>query len=112
MAGVAVSEMTMETSIASERVTATLGMNVVRGFRRNKKTTTITRSTEIIRVLSTLATDARMVMVWSIATRMSIDWGIAALSWGSAARMPSTVSMILAFGWRKRITNMEGFPFA
>ena len=53
-----------------------------------------------------------MVRVWSMATRISIAGGMSALSWGSLARMRSTVSMILAPGWRKSMTSTEGLPLA
>ena len=53
----------------SETGTATLGMRVARGLRRKMKTTSTTRMMEPIRVVSTLLTDARMVVVRSMHDR-------------------------------------------
>ena len=55
-----------------------LGMKVLRTFLRNTKTTSTTSPTEISRVRSTSWTEARMVWVWSMATRKSMDAGMAA----------------------------------
>ena len=84
----------------------------MRAFLRKQNTTRITSSTEIIRVFSMSLTEARMVTVWSIATCTSIDCGMEAVICGRTARMRSTVSMMLAPGWRKMMTKTEGLPFA
>jgi hypothetical protein len=55
-------------------------------------------------VRSTSFTEARMVVVRSSTTVVSMPSGIDALIDGSCARMRSTVSMMLAPGWRKMIT--------
>ncbi len=49
----------------SDTGTATAGINVARTFRRNTKTTAITSTTEISRVVSISETEARMVNVRS-----------------------------------------------
>ncbi len=53
----------------SETGTATLGMSVARGLRRKKKTTSTTRMTDPMSVVSTLWTEARMVVVRSMHDR-------------------------------------------
>ena len=95
-----------------EMGTATLGINVARTFRRKTNTTRITSSTDTISVSSTSCTEARMVVVRSIATPKWMDWGMAARRNGSRARMWSTVSMMLAFGCRQTMTSTEGLPLA
>ena len=47
----------------SDNGTATLGINAVRGLRRNANTTRMTRMIEMISVRSTSRTEARMVVV-------------------------------------------------
>ena len=96
----------------SEIGTATLGIRVDRTSRRKTNTTRTTSSTEMISVLSVSRTEARMVTVWSMPTRMSIDCGIAAFSCGNKSRTWSTVSMMLAPGCRNRMISTEGFPLA
>ena len=66
---------------------------------------------EISSVRSTSFTDARIVVVRSSTTVKSIAAGMEAFSEGSASRMRSTVSMMLAPGWRKIISNTHGLPF-
>src|ERR1700751_1086760 len=80
----------------SETGTATAGMNVARGLRRNTNTTTMTSTTEIMRVRSTSATDARIVVVRSRTTVTSIPFGMDALIDGSSAHSRSTVAIMLA----------------
>src|SRR5215831_19662765 len=82
----------------SDTGTATLGIKVARTLRRKRNTTSMTRMTAIIRVISTSRTDALMVTVWSIMTRIAIADGNDASSWGSDWRTRSTVSMMLAPG--------------
>ena len=95
----------------SETGTATLGISVARTLRRNRNTTRITSTIEIISVRSTSCTDARIVVVRSSTIVKSIAAGIEAFSEGSAARMRSTVSMMFAPGCRKMISRIAGFPF-
>ena len=95
----------------SETGTATAGMSVARPLRRKTNTTRMTRPTEIISVLSTSLTEARMVVVRSRTMVVSMPSGIEALIIGSCARMRSTVSMMLAPGWRKMMTVTERLPF-
>ena len=68
-----------------ETGTATLGMSVARPLRRKIKTTKTTRTTEIESVRSTSWTEARIVVVRSIATVVTIPAGIEALTEGSSA---------------------------
>ena len=51
-----------------------------------------------------------MVMVRSCAAVRLIEGGIEARSKGSTAFTRSTVSMMLAEGWRKRSSSTIGFP--
>src|SRR5882762_7836145 len=64
----------------SEIGTATAGTAVARPLRRNRNTTRITSAIAIRSVVSTARSEARMVTVRSIATRMSMSAGIEALS--------------------------------
>ncbi len=64
---------------------------------------------EIRRVRSTSRTEARMVIVWSRVMFMSMALLIEACNCGSAALMPSTVSMMFAPGWRKMINKRRAF---
>src|SRR6266849_8652476 len=56
----------------SDRGTAIVGMIVARTVRRKANTTRITRTTEIIRVISMSWTEARIVVVRSITTSIWI----------------------------------------
>ena len=96
----------------SETGTATVGIRVERTLRRNTKTTSVTRTTAISSVRSTSCREARMVVVRSSTTPRSMAPGIAAASRGSSARTRSTVSMMLAPGWRKMMTSTAGRPLA
>ena len=96
----------------SETGTATLGISVARTLRRNTNTTRITSRTAKVSERSVSRSDARIVVVRSIATVRSMVLGIDARNCGSSAVTRSTVSMILAFGWRLMITSTEGLPFA
>src|SRR5271157_1963448 len=95
----------------SETGTATVGISVARQLRRKMKTTRITRMIERMRVRSTSLTDARMVVVRSRTIVVLMPWGMEASIEGNAARIRSTVSMMLAPGWRKMMTGIEGMPF-
>ncbi len=59
-------------------------------------------------VISTSFTEARMVVVRSWVTAIWMEGGIEACSTGSSARTRSTVSIMLACGWRNscRITRV------
>ena len=93
-----------------EMGTATLGMSVERTLRRNTKTTRITSPMEMLSATCTSLTEARMVRVASMSTFSSMVGGNEAWSWGRMARTRSTVSMMLASGWRKMGTMMAGTP--
>src|SRR5882724_11960050 len=92
----------------SETGTATLGIKVVRTSRRKTKTTRMTRQMEMVSDLWTSFTEARMVVVRSITTLVWMDCGMEASNCGSNASTRSTVSMMLAPGWRKITTTMDG----
>src|SRR5438309_2246389 len=62
----------------NERGTAMLGMDVAQILRRKKKTTKMTRVTEIMRVTSISWTEARIVIVRSCETLIWMDGGIEA----------------------------------
>jgi hypothetical protein len=93
-----------------EMGTATLGIRVDRTLRRNTKTTRITRAMEMAMASCTSFTEARMVRVASMRTFSSMAGGSEAWSCGRMARTRSTVSMMLASGWRKIGTMMAGTP--
>ena len=93
-----------------EMGTATLGMSVERQLRKNTKTTRITRAMEMPRASCTSWTEARMVRVASMSTFSSMAGGREACIWGRMAFTRSTVSMMLASGWRKIGTMMAGMP--
>src|SRR5947208_8922578 len=94
----------------SDTGTATQGINVARQLRRKKNTTSTTRHTAMTSVRSTSRSDARIVLVRSMTTSTLIALGIDAQSCGSIAVMLSTVSMMLAFGWRLMMISTEGLP--
>ena len=76
---------------SSEIGTATAGTSVARALRRNRNTTRITSEMATMSVRSTSCSEARMVVVRSIATFMSMSDGIEALSCGMSAVTRSTV---------------------
>ena len=78
--------------------TATAGISVARTLPRNTNTTAVTSNTEITSVFSVSFSEARIVVVRSDALVMVMSCGMAASIGGSAARTPSTVSMMLAAG--------------
>ncbi len=89
----------------SDTGTATLGISVARPLRRNRNTTRTTSATASASVFSASCSDARIVVVRSIVTARSIAPGIDARSVGRSRVTRSTVSMMLALGWRFRITQ-------
>ncbi len=62
-------------------------------------------------VTSVSCSEARIVVERSIATVTFMSAGIAASRCGSSAFTLSMVWMMLAFGWRNRMTSTEGWPF-
>jgi hypothetical protein len=84
----------------SDTGTTTPGISVARRLRRNRNTTITTSATEIIRLRSTSFSEPRMVGVRSITTVRSMAGEMLAESCGSSAYTRSTVSMMLAPGWR------------
>ena len=94
----------------SEIGTTTPGITVARTLRRKRKTTRMTSEIEMSSVISTSWTDARMVVVRSRTTDILIAGEIEACNCGSAASTRSTVSMILAPGWRKMMIRTDGVP--
>ncbi len=95
---------------SSDTTVATAGITVARALRRNSPTTSTTSAMEAISVNSISRSDARMELVLSDATAMWMSCGSCACSSGSRARTPSTVSMMLAPGWRVTSTMMAGSP--
>ena len=75
----------------SERGTAMLGMIVALTVLRNAKTTRMTSTTEIRRVISMSRTEARIVVVRSITTSTLIAGDMDALNCGNKAYTLSTV---------------------
>ena len=94
----------------SEVGTATKGMSVARGLRRNTKTTRMTRQTDTTKVLSTVKTEARMVTVLSTSTVVLIPAGSTASRNGNCALTRSTVWMMLAPGCRKTVSTTPLVP--
>src|SRR6202789_4423668 len=70
-----------------ETGTATLGIRVARALRRKTKTTRITRTTEIINVVSTSFTEALIVVVRSRTMVVSMPCGMEALRNGNWSRI-------------------------
>ena len=85
---------------SSDTGTEIAGMMVARPLRRKANTTITTSAIEIASARSTSRSDARMVVVRSITTSMSIASGIVARSLGSRSFTRSTVSRMLAPGCR------------
>ena len=84
----------------SDTGTATEGTRPARIERRKAKVTSTTRITLMVSDRSTSLSEARMVVVRSVATTTSTSFGSAACSSGSSSFTLSTVSMMLALGWR------------
>ena len=93
-----------------ETGTAIAGIMVARALRRNRNTTRVTRTTAITNVISVSLRLDRIVVLRSLAMVRFMSAGIAAMSCGIAAFTASTVSMMLAPGWRNRITSTAGWP--
>ena len=92
----------------SESGSATAGISVARGERRNRKITPTTSPIASISVNCTSRTLARIVSVRSATTTMRNCAGSVRRSWGRAALTRSTVSTILAPGWRWISTTTAG----
>ncbi len=90
--------------------TAMDGISVARARRRNRNTTSVTSATASSSVSSVSCNAARIVVVRSLAMVTWTSLGSAASSSGSAAVTWSTVSMMLAPGWRNSSTTTEGVP--
>ena len=71
----------------------------------------MTRPIEIASARSTSRSEARIVVVRSIATVRSIAPEICVRNSGRIALTRSTVSMMLAPGWRVMISNTDARPF-
>jgi hypothetical protein len=95
-----------------EAGTATKGIKVARGSRRNRNTTSTTSATESSSVRSMSDTDARIVWVWSRPMLMMMAGSILAASCGNAALMASTVLMMFAPGCLKMMSSAAFLPFA
>ena len=97
---------------SSESGTATLGITVAHGLRRNTKTTSTTRPIDSSRVACTWRKEARMVVVRSRTTSRLMVGGMEARSEGSSAITRSTVSMMLAPGCRYMTISTARLPLA
>ncbi len=87
-----------------DTVTATAGTMVARALFRKKATISTTRMTAKTSVSSTFRSEARMVMVRSMAVVTLMSWGREASRIGRACFTRSTVLMMLAPGWRSTWT--------
>jgi len=85
---------------------------VARQLRKNRKTTITTSATEIASVRSTSFSEPRMVGVRSITTVRSMAGEMLADRRGNSSLTRSTVSMMLAPGWRLIISSTAGRPLA
>ena len=83
---------------SSDSGTATLGMVVADPLRRNRKTTSTTRAIESNSVSWMSRNEARMVVVRSSTTEMSMAGEMEARSSGISAVTRSTVSMMFVPG--------------
>src|SRR5260370_9978394 len=88
--------------------TGAVGMIVAQTFRRKAKTTKITRIMEIVRAISTSWTEARIVVVRSMATFRWSEGEMEARRKGTMAMMRSTVAIMFAPGWRKMVMMTPG----
>ena len=95
---------------ASDATTATAGTIVARHEPRKMLTTATTSSVAMTRVSSTSCSEARMVMVRSVATSRFTSAGRAARSTGNCALIASTVAMMLAAGCRLMMATIDGWP--
>ena len=92
----------------SETGTAATGMMAARTLARNSSTTTMTRATAISSDRSASSSVARMAGERSLATCSSTPPGRKARRAGISAVIASTVSMMLASGWRLMISSTAG----
>ncbi len=84
----------------SDTGTASEGMMVAPAERRNRKMTSTTNPTAIIRVRCTSPTECRIDIERSLRTSMLIDAGTWARNAGSRSRIESTTETVLASGCR------------
>ena len=96
----------------SDTGTVSAGIMVARQLRKNRNTTITTKHTDSSKACSTSRSEARMVGLRSKATLILIAAGISSCKRGTASRTRSTVSMILAPGWRKITSMMAGSLFS
>ena len=95
---------------SSDTTVATAGINVARALRKNALTTNTTSTIDINSVISISRRDARMELVLSDAIDSFTSGGNCACNSGSSARMPSTVAITLASGWRRISTMTAASP--
>ena len=95
---------------SSDTTVATAGITVARALRRKRPTTSTTRAMDTISVSSISCRDERMELVLSDATATWMSCGSWACRSGNSARTASTVSIMLAPGWRVTSTMMAGSP--
>ncbi|MNV30416.1 hypothetical protein D3C71_1216810 [compost metagenome] len=93
---------------SSETGIATVGTSAARQWPRKAKTTSTTSAIASSRVSSASRRVARITGERSITTCMSMLAGSSACSVAICAWMASTVSMMLASGWRLTISSTAG----
>ncbi len=95
---------------SSETTTATAGTTVARHDRRKIETTMTTRMVAIASVISTSRSEARIVVVRSLAISIEMSAGRPARKPGSCALTASTAAMMFAPGWRLMTATIAGRP--
>src|SRR6266481_5766872 len=95
----------------SDSGTATLGMTVADGLRKNRKITVTTSAMVSMSSNCTSWTDARMVAVRSVRTDVWMDEGSDVFSCGRSFVMRSTTWMMFAPGWRWTLRMIAGTSF-
>ena len=95
-----------------ETGTTIAGISVMRASPRNRNTTKVTRTTERSSDRSTSWRELRMVIERSMAADISMPLGIWACRSGIFALMRSTVSMMLAPGWRVMTSTIAVRPLS
>ena len=88
-----------------------VGMTVATKRRKNKKITNTTNAIVPISVSDTSCKASRTDSERSLTEVILTDWGICSLSRGSASLTASTTRTVLAPGWRKIASVIDGSPF-
>ena len=96
----------------SDSGTATLGMMVAEGLRKNAKVTSTTRPMANSSSFWVSLTEARILWVRSVSTATSTAAGRVEVSCGSNSRTLSVTSITLAPGWRCTFSSTAGWLLA